>query len=123
MPADVPAGSDTDAEVPDDDLSELGYADAVAELEEILAQLDDDDIDVDHLATQVRRAAALIALCRGRLSAARVEVARIVADLDALGATEEGADASTTDVSGFEDDATGTDPGALPLDDLEGADG
>jgi exodeoxyribonuclease VII small subunit len=123
MPADVPAGSDIDAEVYDDDLAELGYADAVAELEEILAQLDDDDIDVDHLATQVRRAAALIAMCRGRLSAARVEVTRIVADLDALGATDEGAEPSTAGPSGLEDDATGTDPGALPLDDLEGADG
>ena len=123
MPADVPAGSDIDAEMPDDDLAEVGYADAVAELEEILAQLDDDDIDVDHLAAQVRRAAELIALCRGRLRAARVEVTRIVADLDALGAVDEEASPSTADPSGPAGDDATTDPGALPLDDLEGADG
>jgi len=75
---DVPDDTSTDAS-----LDGLGYADAVAELEEILEQLDGDDIDVDHLAAQVRRAAQLIALCRSRLSSARMEVTRIVADLDA----------------------------------------
>lgn len=61
-----------------------GYADAVAELEEILDELEADDVDVDRLAEQVKRAADLIELCRGRLEEARVEVTRIVADLDAL---------------------------------------
>jgi exodeoxyribonuclease VII small subunit len=60
----------------------LGYAEAVHELEAILAGLEDDDVDVDHLAAQVRRAAELIALCRDRIADARVEVTQIVADLD-----------------------------------------
>ena len=68
------------------DPADLGYADAVAELEEILHQLDGDEIDVDHLGDQVRRAAELIAVCRDRLGAARVEVTRIVADLDLVAA-------------------------------------
>lgn len=67
----------------------LGYADAVAELEEILAELEADDVDVDRLAEQVRRAADLIELCRGRLENAEVEVTRIVADLDALDSDDE----------------------------------
>ncbi len=67
----------------------LGYADAVAELEEILAELEADDVDVDRLAEQVRRAADLIELCRGRLENAQVEVTRIVADLDALDSDDE----------------------------------
>lgn len=71
------------------DPAALGYADAVAELEEILAELEADDVDVDRLAEQVRRAADLIELCRGRLDEARVEVTRIVADLDALEADDE----------------------------------
>lgn len=73
-------------------LAQPGYADAVAELEEILAQLDGDDVDVDHLAAQVRRAATLITLCRDRLTSARLEVTRIVADLDTLTAAQETAD-------------------------------
>ena len=62
----------------------LGYADAVTELEAILTELEADDVDVDRLAEQVRRAADLIEVCRGRLENAQVEVTRIVADLDAL---------------------------------------
>ena len=66
------------------DLDDLGYARAVEELEEILAELDGDDVDVDVLAERVRRAADLVQLCRRRLDAARVEVTRIVADLEAV---------------------------------------
>jgi len=66
-----------------------GYAEAVAELEEILAELEADDVDVDRLAERVKRAADLIESCRTRLAEARVEVTRIVADLDALESDDE----------------------------------
>jgi exodeoxyribonuclease VII small subunit len=66
------------------DLDDLGYAEAVEELEEILHELDGDDVDVDLLAERVKRAADLVQLCRRRLDAARVEVTRIVADLEAV---------------------------------------
>ena len=69
---------------PQDELDGLGYADAVEELEAILAELDGDDVDVDLLAERVKRAADLVQLCRRRIEAARVEVTRIVADLDAV---------------------------------------
>jgi exodeoxyribonuclease VII small subunit len=59
------------------------YAAAVDELEAILAQLDDDRLDVDQLAERVARAAEPIRLCRERISATRLEVERIVADLEA----------------------------------------
>ena len=39
-------------------------------------------MDIDRLAEQVRRAAELLELCRGRLDGAQVEVTRIVAELD-----------------------------------------
>jgi exodeoxyribonuclease VII small subunit len=66
---------------PNADLDDLGYAEAVEELEEILAEL---DVDVDLLAERVKRAADLVQLCRRRLDAARVEVTRIVADLETV---------------------------------------
>jgi exodeoxyribonuclease VII small subunit len=69
---------------PNAHLDDLGYAEAVDELEEILAELDGDDVDVDVLAERVKRAADLVQLCRRRLDAARVEVTRIVADLEAV---------------------------------------
>jgi exodeoxyribonuclease VII small subunit len=58
---------------------EVGYAEALAELETILGELESDQVDVDLLAAKVRRAATLIAQCRSRIEAARVEVTRIVA--------------------------------------------
>lgn len=60
----------------------LSYARAVDELETILEQLEDDNLDVDHLAERVGRAATLIRLCRERISNTRLEVERIVSDLD-----------------------------------------
>lgn len=63
---------------------ELGYADALSELEEILDQLEDDDIDVDVLSTKVERAAVLIRLCRGRIRDAQVSVEEIVTELEGL---------------------------------------
>lgn len=61
---------------------EIAYADALAELEEILDSLEADQVDVDTLASQVERAAVLVRLCRARLAAARVHVEAIVEDLD-----------------------------------------
>jgi exodeoxyribonuclease VII small subunit len=59
------------------DTSEIGYEDAVTELEEILEELADDDIDVDHLAERVKRATELVRICRERIAAAQLEVKEI----------------------------------------------
>jgi exodeoxyribonuclease VII small subunit len=62
---------------------EPGYAEALAELESILHELEGEAVDVDHLAERVRRAAVLIRLCRGRIDTARMEIEQVVAELDA----------------------------------------
>ncbi|MEM9464035.1 MAG: exodeoxyribonuclease VII small subunit [Actinomycetota bacterium] len=59
-----------------------GYAEAMQELETILDDLEDDDLDVDVLASKVERASTLIQLCRDRIGAARIQVERVVASLD-----------------------------------------
>ena len=59
----------------------VGYAEAMAELEAILAEIEDDAVDVDVLTRKVARAAQLVRWCRGRIDGARVDVERIVADL------------------------------------------
>lgn len=64
------------------DVESLTYANAIDELEVILAELEDDSLDVDRLAARVARAATLIRLCRERIAHTRLEVERIVADLD-----------------------------------------
>jgi exodeoxyribonuclease VII small subunit len=66
----------------DDALDTIGYADALNELESILAELEREAVDVDHLVERVQRAATLIRLCRGRIASARVEIEAVVADLE-----------------------------------------
>ena len=62
----------------------LGYADAMAELDDILGELERDDLDVDLLADHVKRASELIALCRTRIARAQSDVDRIVVDLESF---------------------------------------
>jgi exodeoxyribonuclease VII small subunit len=62
---------------------EIGYAEALTELEGILDELDGDEVDVDVLGARVRRAAELLRLCRARIAGARFEVEQVVSDLEA----------------------------------------
>jgi exodeoxyribonuclease VII small subunit len=59
----------------------IGYAEALAELDVILEEIEGDDVDVDVLATRVQRAAELLRVCRARITAAKDEVGQIVAEL------------------------------------------
>jgi exodeoxyribonuclease VII small subunit len=73
----------TDATAAGDD--DLAYLDALDELEAILDRLERDEPDVDRVADDVARAAALIAHCRSRIAAARLTVDEVVAGLTAPG--------------------------------------
>ncbi|MEN9649008.1 MAG: exodeoxyribonuclease small subunit [Actinomycetota bacterium] len=52
----------------------IGYAQALEELESILAELEENDVDVDKLATHVQRASQLIELCRDRIGNAKLKI-------------------------------------------------
>lgn len=67
------------------DHGDVGYADAIDELDGILRELESSDVDVDRLADRVARAADLIALCRDRIGRARVRIDEVIADLDGAG--------------------------------------
>lgn len=58
-----------------------GYAEAMREVEAILAELDSNTIDVDVLSAKVERASYLITWCNDRISAAQMTVDNLVADL------------------------------------------
>jgi exodeoxyribonuclease VII small subunit len=60
-----------------------GYAEAIEELESILAELESDDVDVDELAEHVQRASQLIELCRERISKAKLRIEEVVSQLEA----------------------------------------
>ena len=46
----------------------LSYTEAIAEIEQILARLRDEQIDVDSLSAQVKRATELIEQCKAQLT-------------------------------------------------------
>lgn len=70
-----------DTPLVDADGRPLPYAVAIAELEEILAELDAGSADVDRLADRVKRAADLVRHCRHRLGVVRADVDDVVGDL------------------------------------------
>lgn len=52
----------------------MNYGEAMAEIEKILASLQEENADVDTLAERVRRASELIAACRAKLRKAESDV-------------------------------------------------
>lgn len=63
-------------------VEELGFEEARAELEAIVAAIDHGDIDLDTLSAKVARAGALLAHCRARITATRAQVEDLVASFD-----------------------------------------
>lgn len=57
------------------------YNAAVEELDQILAAIERDEVDVDVLSQKVARAVQLVQYCRERIAAAEIEVERVVAEL------------------------------------------
>lgn len=62
-------------------VTELGYAEALSEIEAILGRLERDEPDVDLVAADVARAAELVRHCRARIADARLKVDEVVGDL------------------------------------------
>jgi len=60
----------------------LTYKDAVAEIEEILGRIENEELDVDELSENVKRVSFLIKFCRDKLRATETEVDRILKDIE-----------------------------------------
>ena len=67
---------------PSDDQPALSFREAMEELEGILERIEGEEIDIDRLAEELRRAAQLLDLCRGKIRKAEVEVTQIVQSLE-----------------------------------------
>jgi len=61
----------------------LNYKDALNELSEIAAAIENESISVDELATKVKRAAELIDFCQTKLKNTDAEVKKILAQMEA----------------------------------------
>ena len=62
---------------------EKSYNEAVAELKSILARIEKEEMDVDDLSAEVKKASELITLCRGKLFKADEELKNVLKDLEA----------------------------------------
>ena len=63
----------------------LSFGEAVSEVEEILAGLEQDEVDIDRLGEEVKRAVELIQVCREKLEKTDGEVRELVAGLQQSG--------------------------------------
>lgn len=78
----------------------LGFRQAMEELEGILERIEGEEIDIDQLAQELRRAAQLLDLCRGKIRKAEVEVTQIVQSLSESGESGESGENGASGESG-----------------------
>ena len=57
----------------------MKYEDSIKELESIVRRLENDELDIDTLATQLKRAQTLIKSCRDKLTKTDEEIKSILA--------------------------------------------
>jgi len=56
----------------------IKYEDALAQIEDIVRRMENDQLDIDSLASQLKQAQQLIKLCKDRLTAVDAEVKKIL---------------------------------------------
>lgn len=57
------------------------YKDAVAEIEDILDKLENDELDVDDLAAKVKRVSQLLRFCKDKLNGTEQEIKNIIQEM------------------------------------------
>lgn len=56
------------------------YEDAIHELEDIVESMENNELDIDSMATKLMRAQELIKLCKDKLTKTDAEIKKILAD-------------------------------------------
>jgi exodeoxyribonuclease VII small subunit len=64
-------------------VDKLGYEEAMADLEAILAELEAEETDLDRLADRIKRASELVKHCREKIHGAELEVEKVLKELPA----------------------------------------
>ena len=59
---------------------ELKYEAAMAELQAIVRKMENDELDIDQMAEQLKRAQELIKLCKDKLTKPDAEIKKILTD-------------------------------------------
>ena len=64
-------------------MAETKYSKAIKKLEEIIAKIENEEIDVDELSDCVKEAVELVKVCKEKIEKAELEVKKVVDDLEA----------------------------------------
>ena len=59
---------------------EIKYEAALAELQTIVSKMENDELDIDQIAEQLKRAQELIKLCKDKLTKTDAEIKKILTD-------------------------------------------
>jgi exodeoxyribonuclease VII small subunit len=61
-------------------MSEIKYEAALAELQSIVSKMENDELDVDQMSVQLKRAQELIKFCKVKLTKTDEEIKKILAE-------------------------------------------
>jgi len=61
---------------------ETKYEEAMAELQDIVRRMENDELDIDQMTTQLKRAQELIKLCKDKLTKTDEEIKKILSEKD-----------------------------------------
>ncbi len=59
---------------------EIKYEEAISELESIVGKMENGELDVDSMASELKKAQSLIKLCKDKLTKTDAEIKKILAD-------------------------------------------
>ncbi len=60
----------------------IAYREAVQEIEQIMQKLENEDLDIDELSVNVKRASELITQCKEKLHRTEKEIEHILGEMD-----------------------------------------
>jgi len=60
----------------------VSYSEAIAEIEEILEKIENEELDVDELAEKVKRVSVLLKICKEKLTKTNDQVEQILKEME-----------------------------------------
>jgi len=97
---------------PEPEPDAVRYGAAVAEIEQILASIDRDEIDIDELFQKVERAVELLKVCRAKLRATELRVTEVLKDVAPEEEEDDAGEEATTSSRDADDEAAAADDDA-----------
>lgn len=60
----------------------ISYSEAIAEIEETIMLIENEELDVDDLSEKVKRVSELLVVCKAKLNSTEKEVEKILKEID-----------------------------------------